>query len=494
MFRKGIVTFFDEGLGTGVIALNTDHQEVGFKIENFSSGSLLPQVGERVKCIILEQQGELSAKCIVRLDYKNYTGAKRVRTSVMHSQEENWFENMQTVRKMLKKRRLNVENELLDSEDQDSNAQVDQLNLADTIEHIQSIHSPEIDKNTQSIKINDANQFAEDKTKGSPKVKKSQRNQKTQRRLKVQKDKKILKIQTIDHPDPPVETINDPMKKGEGDEPIAKIHNDEVTVHREEIAIESSPLIYSDEAINAHSDLCKEGVESLKVIELNDNSSPTAPIDTIHHSESTNTHVEANADNVQQTTVNEVIESSSNMQNTDIPEIDPKLGSIEKNQNIDLLNKQVVGKLESTQKKNIDELLESEHTVQDSENVTEIAQSVKVDSINEQVLIETSEKNQQLLEKSMNLNNFQRLIQAIKVKFLYSKRKQAPKVIGEKKSFYLNPSYLIIGIVLVLCMGSLKYAFDRFERYKAENAFKLQQYQKLQIEVIKKQKNETRVR
>ena len=68
MFRKGIVTFFDAESDKGFITLNPDQKQIGFQLEDFSNVALLPQVGERVKCVVLEQHGELLAKFIVRLD------------------------------------------------------------------------------------------------------------------------------------------------------------------------------------------------------------------------------------------------------------------------------------------------------------------------------------------------------------------------------------------------------------------------------------------
>ena len=52
MFRKGTVTFFDNDLGQGLIELNDNHQQVVFKLEDFSNQSILPQIGERIKCVV----------------------------------------------------------------------------------------------------------------------------------------------------------------------------------------------------------------------------------------------------------------------------------------------------------------------------------------------------------------------------------------------------------------------------------------------------------
>jgi len=105
MFRKGKIIFFDESLGKGFIELETDHQHVVFKIEEFSNTSVLPQIGERIKCVVLEQHDELLAKFIVRLDHKNYVAGQNNKHSITGSNEYDEKENTHISRKILKKRR-----------------------------------------------------------------------------------------------------------------------------------------------------------------------------------------------------------------------------------------------------------------------------------------------------------------------------------------------------------------------------------------------------
>jgi cold shock CspA family protein len=111
MFRKGIVTFFDEKSAKGLIELKTDQQQVVFKLDDFSNQTILPQIGERIKCVVLEQHGELLAKFIVRLDYKNSVNDLRSSLAITHLYEENSYENVRNARKIHKKRRLIVEDE-----------------------------------------------------------------------------------------------------------------------------------------------------------------------------------------------------------------------------------------------------------------------------------------------------------------------------------------------------------------------------------------------
>lgn len=111
MFRKGIVIFYDEKSAKGLIELKNDHQQVVFKLEDFSNQTVLPQLGERIKCVVLEQNGEVLAKFIVRLDHKNYVTDPNRSLPVLHLYEENVYENLRKARKAHKKRRLSVEDE-----------------------------------------------------------------------------------------------------------------------------------------------------------------------------------------------------------------------------------------------------------------------------------------------------------------------------------------------------------------------------------------------
>ncbi|WP_287910076.1 hypothetical protein [Acinetobacter sp.] len=111
MFRKGIVIFYDEKSAKGLIELKNDHQQVVFKLEDFSNQTVLPQLGERIKCVVLEQNGEVLAKFIVRLDHKNYVTDPTRSLPVLHLYEENVYENLRKARKAHKKRRLIAEDD-----------------------------------------------------------------------------------------------------------------------------------------------------------------------------------------------------------------------------------------------------------------------------------------------------------------------------------------------------------------------------------------------
>lgn len=131
MFRKGTVTFFDNDLGQGLIELSDQHQyqQVVFKLEDFSNQLLLPQIGERIKCVVLEQSDGLFAKFIVRLDHKNYVSDQN-KPFITHHYSENAYEHIRNVRKALKKRRALADEGLLPS---NMKPQAEQAILPDTI-------------------------------------------------------------------------------------------------------------------------------------------------------------------------------------------------------------------------------------------------------------------------------------------------------------------------------------------------------------------------
>jgi hypothetical protein len=99
-----------------------------------------------------------------------------------------------------------------------------------------------------------------------------------------------------------------------------------------------------------------------------------------------------------------------------------------------------------------------------------------------------SQIDRQLLEKHMDLTAFQSLIQKLKVKFLYSKRKQAVKKIRSEKRKTLNPWVVIVAVVIFIAVSSVMYAMDRYKQYKVEAEMRLQQYQQEQKDKIKQQK------
>jgi hypothetical protein len=116
-------------------------------------------------------------------------------------------------------------------------------------------------------------------------------------------------------------------------------------------------------------------------------------------------------------------------------------------------------------------------------DVVEDGQNFKGDN-----LYFNSQIDRQLLEKHMDLTAFQRLIQKLKVKFLYSKRKQAVKKIRSEKRKTLNPWVAIVAVVIFIAVSSVMYAMDRYKQYKVEAEMRLQQYQQEQKDKIKQQK------
>ena len=149
MFRKGIVTFFDDRLGLGHIELASDHQQVVFKLENFSNTSILPQIGERVKCIVVEEHGEFLAKFIVRLDHKNYVADKSKRPTQQHAYDKSSFENIRSSRKILKKRRISTDT--LEHEYETENVVTDQVVISSSEESNESSNNKNLFA-TQSTK------------------------------------------------------------------------------------------------------------------------------------------------------------------------------------------------------------------------------------------------------------------------------------------------------------------------------------------------------
>ena len=348
MFRKGTVTFFDNDLGKGLIELHDNHQQVAFKLEDFSNQLLLPQIGERIKCIVLEQYGELFAKFIVRLDHKNYVSDQN-NLSISHLYSENAYEHIRDVRQIFKKRRGTAKEDLLNPQ---TKTQVEQAVLADTI--------PDIDL--------------------------------------VIADQHVMVVEPI----PTI--ISNPMLEESGGD------------------LNQANQIES---------LAQTQVDlSVKVIQNTELKDETHTINNIKPIEAA--HAET------------LVVSDELLQNIEIT------GSY-KNQALVKL---------------IDD-----------------AQSFKGDD-----LYFNSQIDQLLLEKHMHLTALQRLIQKLKVKFLYSKRKQTVKKIRPEKRMTLNPWVMIVAVVIFIAVSSVMYAMDRYKQYKVEAEMRLQQYQQEQKEKIKQQK------
>ena len=349
MFRKGTVTFFDNDLGQGLIELN-DHQQVVFKLEDFSNQLLLPQIGERIKCVVLEQDGGLFAKFIVRLDHKNYVNDQN-KPSVPHLYSENAYEHIRNVRKALKKRR----------------------GLAD-----EGLQNPQTKIHTELGILPDA----------IPDID----------LVAQQQDIFVEPIQT---------TINDPvLEESDGDLNQAK---------------EIEPVAQTQVDL------------STKVIQNTELQDQTHTVDNIKP--------------IEESDANTVVD----------------VGGVGRNIEIAEGNQSAM-------------LLRSLGVIEDSQNF-------KGDD-----LYFNSQIDRQLLEKHMDLTAFQRLIQKLKVKFLYSKRKQAVKKIRSEKRKTLNPWVVIVAVVIFIAVSSVMYAMDRYKQYKVEAEMRLQQYQQEQKDKIKQQK------
>ncbi|MFW2173913.1 hypothetical protein ACG95N_10380 [Acinetobacter guillouiae] len=349
MFRKGTVTFFDNDLGQGLIELN-DHQQVVFKLEDFSNQLLLPQIGERIKCVVLEQSDGLFAKFIVRLDHKNYVNDQN-KVSVPYLYSENAYEHIRNVRKALKKRRVLTDECLQNPQ---TKIHTEQGILPDAI--------PDIDLVAQ------------------------------------QQDTIVEPIQTI---------INDPvLEESDGDLNQAK-----------EIELVAQTQV----------DLSTKVIQNTELQDQTHTVDNIKPIEEIHA-----------------ITVVDVGKENQNIEIT------------EGNQSAVLLSP-----------------LE----------VIEDGQNFKGDD-----LYFNSQIDRQLLEKHMDLTAFQRLIQKLKVKFLYSKRKQAVKKVRSEKRKTLNPWVVIVAVVIFIAVSSVMYAMDRYKQYKVEAEMRLQQYQQEQKDKIKQQK------
>lgn len=348
MFRKGTVTFFDNDLRQGLIELN-DHQQIVFKLEDFSNQLLLPQIGERIKCVVLEQDGGLFAKFIVRLDHKNYVNDQN-KPSVPHLYSENTYEHIRNVRKALKKRR----------------------GLAD------GLQNPQTKIYTEQGILPDA----------IP-------------------DIDLVAEQQVTIVEPIQTTINEPvLEESDGDLNQAK-----------EIELVAQTQV----------DL------SIKVIQNTELQDQTHTVDNIKPIE------ESVADTV-----------------VDVGGVGRNIEIAEGNQSAMLLR---------------------------SLGVIEDSQNFKGDD-----LYFNSQIDRQLLEKHMDLTAFQHLIQKLKVKFLYSKRKQAVKKIRSEKRKTLNPWVVIVVVVIFIAVSSVMYAMDRYKQYKVEAEMRLQQYQQEQKDKIKQQK------
>lgn len=71
MFTDGRIKTYDAVRGTGSIELANNAQELNFQLDQLPSPEIAPQVGERLKFRIIEEQNTIQLENMVRLDIKH---------------------------------------------------------------------------------------------------------------------------------------------------------------------------------------------------------------------------------------------------------------------------------------------------------------------------------------------------------------------------------------------------------------------------------------
>ena len=71
MFYKGVLHSYDPARQAGIIKINNHDFDVHFVLNDMANTSVELQMGERVKCIVVDRDEKHQAKFIVRLDNKN---------------------------------------------------------------------------------------------------------------------------------------------------------------------------------------------------------------------------------------------------------------------------------------------------------------------------------------------------------------------------------------------------------------------------------------
>ena len=582
MFRKGIVTFFDDRSGLGYIELAADHQRVIFNLENFSNTSILPQIGERVKCIVIEERGEFLAKFIVRLDHKNYVADKNKPLSSQHAYDESSFENIRNSRKILKKRRISTDSIALQSEHVPENITTDQI-IAFTEEENES--------------VNDKNVFATQSTKTiqtqivaiQPQIIKS--NLYTEAFVEAFKPIQIEEGQSLVD-EVSVVDINEQAPNEQIPEPVEMVQEVEIPESIQPIQIEAVQSVVDEvSVVDINEQASNEQIS--EPVEMAQEEVPTESIQPIQVEEVQSIVDEVSVVNINEQASNEqILEPVEVVQEVEIPESIQPI-QIEAGQSVvdevpvvdineQVLNEQISEPVEMAQEVEIPESIqpiqvEAVQSVVKDTQVTEISEPAlkeqifePIETIQEEVLVESvppiqveatqslvdnteiselalkeemvepvmvqdveiaesiqpiqvkaaqttedtpvvdalssiqnkpeSKVNdverqkrlleRQLLEKNMDLSAFQKFIQRMKVKFLYSKRKQTQVKPEVQKRLHFNPWILVAGVVLLGGINFSFYAHDRYAEYKSENLLKLQQYEHAQKEEIKRQKQE----
>ena len=511
MFRKGIVTFFDDRLGLGHIELASDHQQVVFKLENFSNTSILPQIGERVKCIVVEEHGEFLAKFIVRLDHKNYVADKNKQPSSKLVYDESSFENVHNSRKILKKRRISAEAIAPKNEHISENAIVDQNTPT-------SNNEPASSKNVFATQSTQTVQFQ--RVAIQPQIIKS--SSYTEKFVEAIKPIQIIEAQRAKEETPSVES-DQPVVNETILEDVATVQVVDVPEPAQSIQVEAEPDVVdeipvaeigesaSDEAI--HEEVATvQVVDALEPVEFNQVEAGSNPV-------VEETPVTEMSEPVLNESIHEAVETVQSVEEIIIPE-PVQLIQAEAEQSVvgeipvaeisePVWNKIIQEDIETVQEViipkptqnhlHIDKSTESIAVKEQTSTDMPVLDAVVADKEIPVPKIKPVDRQQQLrdrqlLEKKMNLSGFQKFIQQMKVKFLYSKRKQVQVKPEVKKRFHFNPWILVTCVVLLVTINFGFYAHDRYTEYKSENLLKLQQYEKEQKEEIKRQKREATAR
>ncbi|WP_010115127.1 hypothetical protein [Acinetobacter sp. P8-3-8] len=527
MFRKGIVTFFDDRLGLGHIELASDHQQVVFKLENFSNTSILPQIGERVKCIVVEEHGEFLAKFIVRLDHKNYVADKNKQPSSKLVYDESSFENVHNSRKILKKRRISADTIAHKNEHISENAVVDQ-----NIPAAKDNNEPASSKNVFATQSTQTVQFQ--RVAIQPQIIKS--SSYTEKFVEVIKPIQIIEkhnvveevpvaeitesvsdevileevatIQEVDASEPILnESINEAVEEIIP-EPVQSIQIEAISnpVVEETPVIEISEPVLNEsinDEIQAVEKIIPEPVQSIQVEAVSNPVVEETPVIEISEpvlNESINDEIQAVEEIIPEPVQSIQIEAVSNpvVEETPVIEIsEPVLNEsiykpVEAVQPVELI-KPTQNHLHID--KSMESIVANEQTFKEVPALDTVVaeKEIPVPKV-KSVDLQQQLRDRQLLEKKMNLSGFQKFIQQMKVKFLYSKRKQVQVKPEVKKRFHFNPWILVTGVVLLVTINFGFYAHDRYTEYKSENLLKLQQYEKEQKEEIKRQKREATAR
>ncbi|RKG38187.1 hypothetical protein [Acinetobacter rongchengensis] len=559
MFRKGIVTFFDDRLGLGHIELVADHQQITFKLENFSNTALLPQIGERVKCIVVEEHGEFLAKFIVRLDHKNYVADKKKPLASQYAYDENSFENVRNSRKILKKRRISADHIAHENEHSSENTPIDQVNVApakdetqlNSIKNIFATQStktvqfqhvaiqPQIIKSSsyteafveaiKPIQIKESQPIVDKQIVEPVEIVQQVETTEAIQQIQVEQVQPVVdEVVVVDTQQSIVaEKIVEPVEiiqEVETTEAIQQIQVEQVQpVVDEVVVVDTQQAIVAEkivepvetvqevETIEAIQQIQIEQVQSVvdEVVIIDTQQAIVAekivePVETVQEVETTEAIQKIQVEQVQPV-VDEIVIVDTQQPVVAEKIIEPVeiIQQVETTEAIQQI--QVEQIVEPVQKVELAEPLQSALNIEKpTEHIPIVVQAVDTTPVADAFppvkakaepnanAIERQKQllERQLLEKNMNLTASQKFIQKMKVKFLYSKRKQTQTKSDVKKQFNFNPWILVTGVVLLGVINLGFYARDQYTEYKNDSLLKLQQYEQAQKEEIKRQKKE----